>query len=91
MSYRDEHFKESKSNHGWYNCSSCGKSVRKSGADVDHIIPQSYGGSDDTYNLQTMCSSCNRSKGNSLRNVPQDLTKNIVGKTLGKLGGFFDW
>ena len=31
--------------------------------DVDHILPRSRGGTDHPYNLQLLCSGCNRSKG----------------------------
>ena len=34
---------------------------------VDHIIPQYYGGSDRDENLQTLCSRCNKEKKDSLR------------------------
>ena len=32
--------------------------------DVDHVLPQSRGGTDHPENLQLLCSGCNRSKGN---------------------------
>lgn len=32
----------------------------------DHIIPKSKGGKDELENYQTMCSICNKAKGNSL-------------------------
>jgi len=37
------------------------------GWDIDHIKPQSKGGSNSTQNLQALNSSINRSKGNSLQ------------------------
>ena len=46
MGYRDIYFDRNKSNHGWYTCVRCGKKLRKSDVDIDHIIPQSRGGSD---------------------------------------------
>ena len=32
--------------------------------EVDHVLPQSRGGTDHSDNLQLLCSHCNRSKGN---------------------------
>ena len=52
MGYRDNYFNANSSNHGWYRCVSCGKSFRKGDIDIDHILPQHHGGSDDLDNLQ---------------------------------------
>ena len=41
--------------------------------DIDHIIPQKYGGRDSVLNLQCICKHCNRSKQASLRDTPKDL------------------
>lgn len=60
--YRDDWFDNNDSNYGWYTCVRCGKKLRKGDIDIDHIIPQSYGGGDDLNNLQCMCRHCNRSK-----------------------------
>lgn len=35
-------------------------------ATIDHIIPQSLGGTDDKANLQLLCKYCNEAKGNKL-------------------------
>lgn len=44
---------------GW-ECVSCGSHRNLT---VDHIVPVARGGSDDLTNLQTLCGSCNSSKG----------------------------
>lgn len=45
-----------------YRCVNCGTHLNLS---IDHIHPFSKGGSDDESNLQTLCRSCNSSKGAS--------------------------
>ena len=75
MSYRDEWFKHNESNHGWYTCAKCGKKIRKADADIDHIVPQKYGGSDKLFNLQCLCKHCNRSKQASMKETVPDLLK----------------
>jgi hypothetical protein len=42
-----------------YCCQRCGDE----GNSVDHIIPRNHGGSDEDWNLQTLCVSCNSAKG----------------------------
>lgn len=78
MNYRDKWFDNNKSNYGWYTCVRCGKSFRKGDIDIDHIIPQSYGGSDNLNNLQCMCKHCNRSKQDDLDDVVSDYASNTV-------------
>lgn len=43
-----------------YRCKKCGTHKDLS---IDHIIPESKGGSHDDKNLQTLCLTCNKSKG----------------------------
>ena len=62
MGYRDDFFDDAISDHGWYTCVRCGRKLRRGDVDVDHILPQNRGGSDDIMNLQCMCKHCNRSK-----------------------------
>ena len=45
-------------------CSLCGATKKNRPLDVDHIKPRSKGGKNEYENLQTLCSKCNRSKGN---------------------------
>ncbi len=73
--YREDWFAENESNHGWYTCARCGKKIRKADADIDHIVPQKYGGSDKLFNLQCLCKHCNRSKQASLKDTVPDLAR----------------
>ena len=73
--YRKKCFENSESNNGWYTCARCGRSFRASNMDVDHIIPQSRGGSNSRDNLQLLCQHCNRSKGNDMGDAYDDLKR----------------
>lgn len=73
--YRDKWFANNESNHGWYTCAKCKKKFRKADIDIDHIIPQKHGGTDDLWNLQCLCKHCNRSKQASVKNTVPDLAK----------------
>ncbi|MCY4145376.1 MAG: DNA methyltransferase [Chloroflexi bacterium] len=46
------------------NCAGCGEHFQSQRLEVDHIIPRSKGGTDHSENLQLLCGSCNRIKGN---------------------------
>ena len=78
MDYRDNYFMANSSNHGWYRCVSCGKSFRKGDIDIDHILPQHHGGSDDLDNLQCMCKHCNRSKQDDTRHSVEDYAAAMI-------------
>lgn len=73
MNYRELWFANNESDHGWYTCAECGKKIRKADADIDHIVPQKYGGKDKLYNLQCLCKHCNRSKQASVNDTVPDL------------------
>ncbi|MGO0904097.1 HNH endonuclease [Clostridioides difficile] len=87
--YRDNWFDNNDSDYGWYTCVRCGKKLRKGNVDIDHIIPQKYGGKDNLNNLQCMCKSCNRSKKDSLNNTVTDYSKNTIKNTKKTLDGLF--
>ena len=38
MGYRENWFKENKSDHGWYTCVRCGKKIRKSDVDLEFAV-----------------------------------------------------
>ena len=90
MGYRDTFFDENKGNNGWYTCERCNKKLRKGDADIDHILPQKYGGGDGLHNLQCLCVSCNRSKGASVRNTTQDYSRNNLNRVKKAVGSFLD-
>ena len=85
MGYRDNWFNANKSDHGWYTCAKCGRKLRRGDADIDHILPQSYGGGDGLDNLQCLCKHCNRSKQDSLSDTAQDYTRNNIERARRKL------
>ena len=47
-----------------YRCELCGINAEDKALEVDHIIPKSLGGKDDLTNYQSLCYTCNASKGN---------------------------
>ena len=76
MGYRDTYFNKNDAydnNNGWYTCQKCGRKFRKGDMDIDHIIPQKFGGSSSEWNLQCICKHCNRSKQASMSDTPRDL------------------
>ena len=85
MNYREKYFAANKSDHGWYTCAKCGKKFHKCDIDIDHIIPQKYGGSDELYNLQCMCKHCNRSKQAKLKGVPSNFVKHNLKRAANKI------
>lgn len=50
-----------------FTCHYCGRKAPEVALEVDHIIPVSKGGPDESVNLITACSECNSQKRNKLR------------------------
>lgn len=83
--YRKLYFDNALSVGGRYYCKRCGKLYPKEQMDVDHIIPQSKGGSDALWNLQGLCYHCNRSKGAKTDDTVKDLATHAVAMGATKL------
>ncbi|WP_305768861.1 HNH endonuclease [Candidatus Epulonipiscium viviparus] len=78
MGYRDDWFKNNQPNaNGQYKCVQCKNTFDKADIEIDHIIPKRKGGTDDLWNLQCMCRSCNRSKG--ARQTSGETAKSVFG------------
>ena len=45
-----------------FRCRLCGISAEEKALEVDHIVPRNSGGTDDLFNLQALCYSCNAMK-----------------------------
>lgn len=76
--YRKKWFDYNPPVFGKYRCSHCGGWFKKEDIDIDHIVPQKYGGSDELFNLQPLCKHCNRSKQANLNKTAPDLVENVV-------------
>jgi hypothetical protein len=74
--YRQKALDKHPHNNGYYVCAHCGRKIRKSEIDVDHIVPQSKGGGNESSNLQILCAHCNRSKRADMSQSRQDLRRN---------------
>lgn len=90
--YREKWFKANPSFNGKYQCRNCGQWFQKKDIDIDHIIPQNKGGTDDLWNLQPMCKHCNRSKSDDTIGTIPDLAQNMLinvasGKPIDNIGG----
>ena len=51
-----------------HTCAICGRKTAFDAGEVDHIKPKTKGGTDETSNLQWLCPSCNKLKGNKRTN-----------------------
>ena len=77
-SYREKWFRNNKPILGRYRCVHCGGWFKKADIDIDHIIPQKYGGTDALANLQPLCKHCNRSKQASMSRTAPDFIVNTA-------------
>ena len=85
MGYRQKWFDANQPYFGKYRCVKCGGWFRKSEIEIDHRIPKRDGGTDDLWNLQPMCRTCNRSKGD--RQSKAETANTLIRATLnGQLG-----
>ena len=50
-----------------YTCQHCGGEANS----VDHIVPRTLNGTDDEFNLQSLCTPCNSAKGGRFFNTPR--------------------
>lgn len=63
-----------------YTCRFCGKRAPETELEVDHVMPRSKGGSDDTSNLVTACRDCNRGKGDRVIDLSRTDWNALMGK-----------
>lgn len=56
---------------GTTDCLICGKP----GKEIDHVIPVTWGGTSDNWNLQPLCGLCNATKGNQLPDLQGALSR----------------
>ena len=91
MGYRDEFFKHNKGTKRlfrrgvYYKCVCCKQLFPKEMIDVDHRIPKRKGGTDDLWNLQAMCRTCNRSK-NKNQTAGETISTLVRATAHGQLG-----
>ena len=52
-------------------CAHCGKETAPSKQTIDHVIPQSIGGTDDMWNLMPLCKMCNGRRENKKVNLAE--------------------
>ena len=66
--------------YGWQEgvCKGCEQHFRKENLEIDHIMPQIKGGSDDISNLQLLCGYCNRVKGSR----PMEYLVQVLNETI---------
>lgn len=69
-----------------YKCVYCGALAVEGPLEVDHVMPRSAGGSNDSTNLVTACRRCNNGKRARLLKLPEGLTPEPVasGKSAGR-------
>lgn len=69
FNYRKYYLKHSPSICGLYTCSICGRLIKETEMQVDHIIPLACGGKNTWINTVATCSYCNNMKSDSLNLV----------------------
>lgn len=70
-----------------WKCVTCGESCRKDEVDVHHLIPRSFGGSDEPSNLITLCDGCH---GAHHPNLQMALSRRFIEKWAIRLAKWLD-
>jgi hypothetical protein len=60
-----------------FTCRYCGVHAEASELAIDHILPVSRGGGDESINLVAACTACNSGKSNHLLNSPLPMSKQV--------------
>lgn len=68
------------SNSDTYHCCFCLKPFKLTELTIEHILPKSYGGTNQTINLALSCSSCNNDRNNSNFSAYRDYKIGIIKK-----------
>lgn len=66
-----------------YCCQICGKKGQRNGGTsllhIDHVVPIFFGGSNEEYNLQTLCRECNLKKSDKIISPKPKIQNQLVG------------
>ena len=65
-------------------CQMCGKTVTEDGVklQVDHKLPQTWGGTDEIDNLWALCTECNHGKKNLFSNQPDGIKEVLIHRSV---------
>lgn len=86
FSWKEKEEALSKSKH---KCAHCGKSLTKETCTVEHVVPLSRGGSNDSVNLVALCEKCNKEKGSKMV-VPEEYYRHLVKSEIKAVQSYFN-